>query len=167
MARFIFLLSAILVVLAALTQQVNAASAKSIKNIVKVHNKLRSKHHSPALKWDTKLAKYAQQWSNKCEFQHSQGPYGENLALGYPTWTSVINGWYSEVKNYNYNSPGFAMNTGHFTAIVWKSTTKVGCGVKTCNNLGKGVKLYTCSYAPFGNIVSADNAYFKQNVVRP
>lgn len=167
MARFIFLLSAILVVFAALTQQVNAASAKSIKNIVKVHNKLRSKHHAPGLKWDTKLAAYAQKWSNKCEWRHSQGPYGENLALGYPSWTSVINGWYSEVKNYNYNKPGFAGNTGHFTALVWKSTTKVGCGVKTCNNLGKGVKLYTCSYAPFGNIVSDDNSYFIQNVIKP
>jgi pathogenesis-related protein 1 len=163
MSRLLIVLSAILVAFVALSQ----ASIGSQKTILKAHNKLRAKHHSPPLKWDKTLATYAQNWSNKCVFQHSGGQYGENLALGYPNWGEVINGWYSEVKNYDYSKPGFSMNTGHFTAVVWKSTTKVGCGVKTCNNLGQGVKLYTCSYAPAGNIVSSGNTYFIQNVLKP
>lgn len=167
MSRFIILLSAIFVALALLTQQANATSASSAKSIVKTTNKLRARHHSPPVKWDTTLANYAQKWSNRCEFTHSRGSYGENLALGYPNWTSVINGWYSEVKDYHYDQPGFTGKTGHFTALVWKSTTKIGCGVKTCNNLGKGIKLYTCSFSSPGNMVSADNVYFVQNIIKP
>ncbi|KAF1806059.1 CAP domain-containing protein [Mucor lusitanicus] len=167
MARIHILLFSLAIVLISFTLQVSATSAKSAKSILKLHNKLRAKHHAPNVKWDTKLATYAQKWSNKCEFKHSGGPYGENLALGYSSWTAAVNGWYSEVKNYDYSNPGFAGDTGHFTAVVWKSTTKIGCGVKTCNNLGKGYKLYTCSYAPFGNIVGDDNKYFIQNVIKP
>ena len=29
--------------------------------------------------------------------------------------TGSVNMWYNEVKNYNFNNPGFTMNTGHFT----------------------------------------------------
>lgn len=163
MSRFIILLSAIFVALALLTQQASATSAASAKSIVKITNKLRAKHHSPALKWDKKLASYAQKWSNKCEFAHSGGPYGENLALGYPNWSDVINGWYSEVKNYDYSKPGFSSNTGHFTALVWKSTSKIGCGVTACPN----GKLYTCSFSSFGNIVSNGNTFFIENVLKP
>ncbi|CEP11937.1 hypothetical protein [Parasitella parasitica] len=167
MSRFHIAILSLAIVLISFTLQASATSAKNAKIILKLHNKLRAKHHSPSVKWDTKLATYAQKWSNKCEFKHSGGPYGENLALRYPSWTAAINGWYNEVKHYDYNNPGSSDETGHFTAIVWKSTTKIGCGVKTCNNLGKGYKLYTCSYAPFGNIVGNNNQYFVQNVLRP
>ncbi|KAF7731795.1 hypothetical protein EC973_008310 [Apophysomyces ossiformis] len=94
------------------------------------------------------------------------GDYGENLAYGYPNWGSAISAWYNEVKDYDYSNPGFSGKTGHFTQLVWKSTTEIGCGVKTCANL-KGAKLFTCSYLEFGNIVSDDNAYFIENVLPP
>jgi uncharacterized protein YkwD len=168
MTQITVLLTAILVVLTALMQQVSAAVSASVaKNIVNRHNKYRTKHHAPPLKWDETLANYAQKWSNGCVFEHSQGQYGENLGLGYPNWTSVVDAWYGEVKDYNYNKPGFSMDTGHFTQVVWKGTTKIGCGVKTCNNLSKGFKLYTCSYSSYGNIVSDDNKYFIENVLKP
>ncbi|KAG0169760.1 hypothetical protein DFQ30_003266 [Apophysomyces sp. BC1015] len=141
-------------------------SAGSAKNILRVHNKYRAKHQAPPLRWNTTLAKYAQKWSNRCEFKHSMGDYGENLAYGYPNWGSVVSAWYSEVKDYDYSNPGFSGKTGHFTQLVWKSTTEIGCGVKTCANLN-GAKLYTCSYLEFGNMVSDDNIYFIQNVLPP
>ena len=57
--------------------------------------------------------------------------------MGYPNMTAAIDGWYSEGEKYNYNAPGFTMETGHFTAMVWKSTTKIGCGIKKCKGGGK------------------------------
>ena len=33
--------------------------------------------------------------------------------------------WYDEVKDYNFSYGGFAMNTGHFTQLVWRETVKV------------------------------------------
>jgi uncharacterized protein YkwD len=163
MSRSLSLLIALAVVIISFTLQVNALSSKTIQTIVKKHNRFRAKHHAPPLKWDKTLARYAQKWSNKCEWEHSNGPYGENLAMDYPTWSSVVDGWYGEVKDYNYNNPGFSLDTGHFTAVVWKSTTKIGCGVKTCRDK----KIYTCSYAPFGNVMSNNNEYFIENVLAP
>ncbi|OAD75324.1 hypothetical protein PHYBLDRAFT_110785 [Phycomyces blakesleeanus NRRL 1555(-)] len=132
--------------------------------VLRVHNKYRAKHGVPDLKWSTTLAKYAQEWSSKCEFQHSQGAYGENLAMGYSSFTKAINGWYGEVSSYDFKKPGFGGTTGHFTQVVWKATTEVGCGVTTCANYGNA-RLYTCSYRQPGNMVGNNNLYFTQNVL--
>ncbi|KAI8141622.1 CAP domain-containing protein [Fennellomyces sp. T-0311] len=147
-----------------LIQVASAISSATAQSALKVHNEYRAKHGVPALKWSTKLEKYAQSWSNQCNFKHTGGPYGENLAWGYSNFPAAIAAWYNEEKQYNYNKPGFSSATGHFTAMVWKSTTEVGCGIKTCSN---GAKMYTCSYAPAGNIVGNNNAYFKANVLPP
>ena len=57
--------------------------------------------------------------------------------------------WYDEVKNYNYNNPVFSGSTGHFTQVVWKSSTKLGCGIGVAsNNNIYGV----CNYSPPGNV---------------
>ncbi|KAI9006614.1 CAP domain-containing protein [Phycomyces nitens] len=156
-------------VLAAATQLASAAPTKPnykahSAEVLKAHNKLRAKHGAPALKWSTTLAKYAQEWTNKCEFQHSQGPYGENLAMGYSSFTKAINGWYNEESSYDYNNPGFGMKTGHFTQVVWKATTEVGCGVATCANQGNA-RLYVCSYREPGNMVGDNGIYFTKNVL--
>ena len=34
-----------------------------------------------------------------------------------------------EIPHYDYNNHGFKSGTGHFTQVVWKTTTKVGCAV--------------------------------------
>ena len=64
--------------------------------------------------------------------------------------------WYNEIKDYNFNSPGFNMDTGHFTQVVWKSTTKVGFGYAANAN-----SCYVCArYNPAGNMMNA----FQDNV---
>ncbi|KAG1472508.1 hypothetical protein G6F56_001498 [Rhizopus delemar] len=152
------------VVLCTFVRSTEALNKATINIILKKHNTVRTKHHSPSLKWNTKLASVAQAWSNKCKFEHSNTEYGENLGLGYSSWEDlIIGGWYDEYKNYNYSNPVFGMDTGHFTQVVWKDTTQIGCGVKVCNNLGEGYKLYTCNYNTSGNY----EGEFAANVLKP
>jgi uncharacterized protein YkwD len=106
------------------TKAPTSGSASSDESaILNAHNAYRAKHSAPALKWNSTLASYAQKWSDGCVFQHSGGPYGENLAMGYGDWKSVVDAWYSEEKNYNYNKPGFSSSTGHFTQVREMSHT--------------------------------------------
>ncbi|RUS29546.1 CAP domain-containing protein [Jimgerdemannia flammicorona] len=108
-----------------------------INTILQEHNRYRARHGSPPLVWDTDVASSAEQWASTCsgmDHPHSGGPNGENVGFGYPDWQSVIAAWYNEVSKYNYNDPESSTGTGHFTAVVWKSTTKIGCGYSKCND---------------------------------
>ena len=61
------------------------------------------------------------------------GPNGENLAEGYANATASIEAWGNEREKYNFQDGGFSEDTGHFTQLVWKATTTVGCGRSFCN----------------------------------
>ncbi|CAO3582619.1 unnamed protein product [Absidia cylindrospora] len=148
------------IALALMVQVCFAMSQKDIKNILKKHNQYRAKHGAPALKWDKNVAQFAQKWTNRCVFQHSGNPsYGENIAMGYGSWNQVVKGWYDEVKDYDYSNPGFSGTTGHFTQVVWKGTTKIGCGFSKCG----GKKVYSCNYKKPGNYMGE----FPKNVLPP
>jgi glioma pathogenesis-related protein 2 len=61
--------------------------------------------------------------------------YGENLYMKGGTPAPVVDGrmpvaaWYGEIKYYTFGVSGFSTQTGHFTQVVWKETTKLGVGV--------------------------------------
>lgn len=141
-----------------------STSAQDLAQIVLArHNALRALHCAPALRWDETLAATAQATAqamiDRCVLHHSNNGLGENLAMGttgaYPPG-SQVQSWYDEFKNYNFANPVFGMNTGHFTQVVWKSTTAVGCGVAHC----QGQELLVCNYSPPGNFTGQ----FQQNV---
>lgn len=123
--------------------------------LVAAHNRYRAQHCAQPLTWSPKLAQVAQQWANNlrdqgCAFDHSGGSYGENLAAGTTGAMdpeAVVAMWYDEVKGYSFQQPGFSMQTGHFTQVVWRSTTQVGCGMAQC----KGNDIWVCEYDPPGN----------------
>jgi hypothetical protein len=76
--------------------------------------------------------------------------------------TSVVDAWYSEVVNYNYTlGPVPGKVTGHFTQVVWKGTTDIGCASKYCSNLGG--TMYVCDYSPPGNY----GGQYTKNVFKP
>jgi len=143
------------------------ASPNSLRQeILKTHNEFRTKHNSPDLQWDEELANYAKRRASQCQFVHTHGPYGENLAAGYPSPAQAITAWYGESKHYSYSDPKFAYNTGHFTQLVWKSTQKVGCSFVTCNGQhGTPGAYLVCEYSPAGNIIT--QGYFADNVAPP
>ncbi|KAF9942239.1 hypothetical protein BGZ75_001386 [Mortierella antarctica] len=129
--------------------------------ILDTHNKHRARHQAPPLTWNNEAAKFGNNWIQACQFKHSGGKFGENLAAGYKDFKAVIDGWYSEVKFYQYGNPGFSMKTGHFTQVVWKGTKSVGCAKKFCPN--SNWTIYICNYAPPGNMMGA----FPKNVLPP
>jgi hypothetical protein len=65
-----------------------------------------------------------------------------------------VDAWALERKSYNYKDPSFSEKTGHFTQVVWKATTSVGCGRKACNGTGNVSGWYiVCEYYPPGNVI--------------
>lgn len=57
---------------------------------------------------------------------------------------------------------------GHFSQIVWKDTTKVGCSTVMCQSLGNvdssdALPFTVCNYSPPGNYAGEYN----KNVLRP
>jgi hypothetical protein len=114
---------------------------------------------------------YVQAWaknlaSQGCGLKHGgYGNAGQNL---YAVWgntdmscVSATEAWYSEVSQYMFtrtpwtsNQPNFK-NIGHFTQMVWKSSTQLGCGA------AKGANCYvvSCHYSPAGNMVGDSSFY--------
>ena len=119
--------------------------------ILAEHNRYRAKHCAPDLVWDDKLEKMAQAWADRCEFEHSRTKYGENLAAGthgaLPA-ERVVEMWYEEIAGYDFKRGGFSMETGHFTQVVWKGTTRLGCAMAACPQWD----LWVCNYDPPGNV---------------
>jgi len=136
--------------------------AKTMKEVILTKsNAYRAKHHAGALTWDTTLQGVAEGWAQHMasteKFEHSSSAadagYGENLyyASGWPEKKVpglAVDKWYNEIKDYDFNNAKFSHNTGHFTQLVWKDTTHVGCGYAK----SEGGKMYICcNYNPAGN----------------
>ena len=85
---------------------------------LQAHNTRRAQHSAPDLVWDEELANYAKGVSSTCVFQHSGGPYGENLAAGGDgTPEDFIKMWYDEKDLYNYGSGGFSVRSPPWTRM--------------------------------------------------
>jgi hypothetical protein len=101
--------------------------------------------------------------------------YGENLAMGtHITPSEGVADWYNEIGNYDWNIPGTEAKIdkskpiGHFTQLVWKGTTHVGCAfVDNCSKT-QYKNYLVCNYRPAGNINGGNNGneYYKANVLR-
>ncbi|XP_073157956.1 pathogenesis-related protein PR-1 [Henckelia pumila] len=131
-----------------------------IQQFLGPQNAARAVLRLPPLVWDAKLANYAAWYANQrrvdCALQHSNGPYGENIFWGSGNaWTPVqaSNAWVAERQGYKYrsNSCAYGMECGHYTQIVWRDTTRIGCARVVCHG-GRGVFM-TCNYDPPGNYI--------------
>ncbi|KAF3916784.1 hypothetical protein ABW20_dc0108211 [Dactylellina cionopaga] len=93
------------------------------------HNAWRAHHGTPPVVWNGTLALAAFKTATTCVYGHTpNNPYGENIAAGtYSNFGFYASLWYNEVSQYNFNNPGFAAATGHFTQVVWKDTKQIGC----------------------------------------
>jgi glioma pathogenesis-related protein 2 len=137
---------------------------------LKQHNLYRAKHGAPPLVLSAQLndmaQHYAEQLARTNRLVHSGNKsYGENLyAFGSsgqarPRAEAVVDRWYSEIKDYNFNKPGFHTGTGHFTQLVWKSSQELGIGIAQATN---GTWYVVGNYSPPGNIAGQ----FATNVLK-
>ena len=140
-------------------------------DILNNHNYHRKKHQVGSLSRFSDLESIAQNYAEtlaeKGSLVHSNTRYnnewmGENLCSQYYSINGTLASelWYSEVKDYDYNNPGFSSSTGHFTQLVWKSTTKIGCGA-ACNS--NSFCAVVCNYYPGGNFGEKDD--YAKNVL--
>jgi uncharacterized protein YkwD len=120
----------------------------------------------PALTWDAAAEKTAASWVARCKFEHNpnRGNAGENIAAATPgSWQTrdVVKNWAAEAKDYDYahNTCTSGKECGHYTQVVWRNTTRVGCATKVCTeNSPFGAQFPTwqfwvCDYTPPGNYV--------------
>jgi glioma pathogenesis-related protein 2 len=138
---------------------------------LKQHNVYRAKHGVPPLVLSTQINNVAQhhaeQLARTNQLVHSGNThFGENLyAFGssgqaLPRPETVVDRWYSEIQNYNFDKPGFHTGTGHFTQLVWKSSKELGMGMAQAAD---GTWYVVANYSPPGNI----SGQFPLNVLKP
>ncbi|KAJ5816039.1 Allergen V5/Tpx-1-related protein [Penicillium robsamsonii] len=153
------------------------------ESVLYYHNIHRSDHSVPALTWSTDLEEAANTVASSCSYGHdtsvesASGAYGQNIAYGYDK-ADVGKKIISDMM-YTNEAPEFAglygqsspdmtnfAAWGHFSQIVWKSTTQVGCATVSCDdleNVGGAAPYTVCNYGSPGNVAGA----YAENVLKP
>ncbi|CAN0359278.1 unnamed protein product [Lampetra fluviatilis] len=144
-------------------------SKEFARELLNSHNDYRKTHGVPTLSLSSKMCRDAQSYAESLArtrvLKHSsdteRGQCGENLA-----WASydepakeVAERWYAEIQNYNFSNPGFSSGSGHFTAMVWRSSRKLGVGRARASD---GSTFVVARYFPAGNVVNPGQ--FRDNV---
>ncbi|KAK4500858.1 hypothetical protein PRZ48_009050 [Zasmidium cellare] len=135
-----------------------------VASALKAHNVHRQNHSACDLVWDDTLANAANDWAQVCTFAHNTYPitlplgsslltspstiggggYGQNIALGNPDTSisiSISDQWYNNELSWYTSLYGEAQPSmtdfehwGHFSQVVWKGSTKVGCATVYCED---------------------------------
>jgi uncharacterized protein YkwD len=135
-------------------------SGSDIHDALAIHNQARADVGVDPLVWDDALAEeaqiYAESLARRHKFEHDRDRHGhgENL-YWYSSGTNspmadASQAWYQEIEVYRFRKccgPNFK-NTGHYTQMVWHSTTAVGIGVAVSS---RGETYVVARYDPSGN----------------
>jgi uncharacterized protein YkwD len=148
-------------------------SSTAANQYVAAHNAVRSAVTQPSnytgtwvaipnVTWSDTIAATAQVWvenlatSQNCSLVHATGTgYGENLAMGSNlTPQQAVDMWAGEKSLYawskTYSMADFNAGSGHYTQLVWRSTTQIGCGSANCSS---NRVIICCRYSPPGNYI--------------
>lgn len=170
--KILFLASAVIL---ATAPALSAASARSrliispqtafAMRVVAAHNQLRAAAAVPPSFWDAQLAAsadaYAAELARTGRFAHSaaesrQG-HGENLWMGTVGAFSVdrmVADWGSEKQMFragqfpSVSTTGRWEDVGHYTQIIWPTSIRVGCAVRSSSSYDYLV----CHYGENGNV---------------
>ncbi|MEQ7872912.1 CAP domain-containing protein [Sphingomonas sp. ASV193] len=133
--------------------------------VLSIHNEERARLGVAGLAWDPALADGAAVWADELartetfhhSDRHARRGIGENLAMGARGYFSpavLVNLWLAERRDFR---PGVFPNVsisgdweaiGHYSQMVWRSTTRVGCAVRSSARNDYLV----CRYSPAGNM---------------
>lgn len=134
------------------------------QRLLVAHNRARAALGLPLLHWDSALAMAASAWAanlaRRGAFEHSdsRGGMGENLWAGTPGAFSpehMIARWAAEKQIFkpgvfpDNSKTGDWEQVGHYTQMVWRTTTAVGCALAA----GPRADVLVCRYAPAGNVI--------------
>lgn len=133
-----------------------------------MHNTARASARVPELTWDDALARdatgYARELARTGKFEHSKQPRG-NPNQGENLWTGTRRAYrYDEMAQHwiderrffvngpipNASTSGRFEDVGHYTQIIWRATTRVGCGFAS----NARDDYLVCRYTPAGNMLN-------------
>jgi uncharacterized protein YkwD len=136
---------------------------KFAEPILAVHNAERLEFGAPPLQWDPQLATaaaaYAQQLADGAPYVHSprtgREDQRENLSRGLrgARPEQMMRIWTNEKRYFHagvfpdVSTTGDANDVLHYTQMIWRMTTRLGCGVAN----GKAGAFMVCRYSPPGN----------------
>lgn len=139
--------------------------ASIAEQLLAAHNRYRAEVGVSPLVWSETLANHAQDWADHLAatdgntLQHSQNSgEGENLWLGpsdYFSHTDMVDSWGDEKQYFRYgafpdvSATGNWADVGHYTQLIWKDTTEVGCGLAEAERN----TILVCRYNPPGNYI--------------
>lgn len=131
------------------------------------HNDERAAHGLPQLAWSADLAAGAQRSAaaliatgDPLSAHRRRGvarAYGENLWLGSRgayDYAHMVSRWLDERRLYAHgalphiSSSGNWADAGHYSQIIWRTTTQMGCAIASSDTLD----VLICQYDPPGNV---------------
>lgn len=123
-----------------------------VADLVAGHNKQREKVRTPPLRWDCTLGAVAASWVKKGIAGHSDTSFGENIFVASDPSekvTKAVDQW--EDEEHHWKNKTATCEAGkvctHYTQLVWRATTKVGCAINR-NASGKWKVILVCNYDP-------------------
>lgn len=136
------------------------------QRLLAAHNRERAALNLPPLRWDAQLAGDAKRWSGRLaaasRLEHEDGGagsgQGENIWIGTAGRFSpeiMVGHWVKEKAHFTRGTfpqvsrTGAWADVGHYTQIVWRDTTDVGCAVAR----GQQMDVLVCRYARPGNVM--------------
>ncbi|WP_227982698.1 CAP family protein [Nocardia spumae] len=130
------------------------------ERMLSLHNDFRARHQAAELQLDQALNRVAEEWAQHLARTHSfehrpNSGYGENLFMmssggsDHAGADQAFRSWADEEGAYDYGKPGFSVETGHFTQVVWKGTTRIGVA-RACLP-GSSETYVVADYDPPGN----------------
>lgn len=148
---------------ASMDRQLDPAMMLSVMS--QEHNAARRAVGVPDMLVDAELTREAQAYADRLaasgRFEHSpqdeRPDQGENLwrgTAGAYSFESMVRPWVDERRMYRHNvfpdvsTTGRWQDVGHYTQIVWRDTTRFGCGFAS----GRGFDVLVCRYSPQGNV---------------